>query len=85
MNGRAIPGAYLFRLCMCVSANEYFGQRMWFRNELSSSAEVSLYSSTSRRKIEIKLQASLHARVAGRERRSTRFSNKKSDSLMNWN
>jgi len=26
-----------------VSANKDFGQRMWFRNELSSLAEVSLY------------------------------------------
>ena len=69
MNGRAIPGAYLFRLYVCdkemswphhigethqpdwvvylptgnhVSANEDFGQRIWFRNELSSLAEVSL-------------------------------------------
>jgi len=28
---------------MCVSANEDFGLQMWFRNELSSLAEVTLY------------------------------------------
>ena len=75
MNGRAIPGGYLFRLYVCdkemswphhigethqlnrvvyvrdsekfrlmkISANEDFSLWMWFQNELSSLAKVSLY------------------------------------------